>query len=326
MSDLCSPFYLANLKLPNNVFYAPLAGCSDLPFRRMVLPFRPGLIFCEMVKMEALLCCDFGAFRLLDYEKDMHPIGAQLVGCNTAYAGEASRIIEDLGFDLIDLNCGCPVDKVTRDGSGSKMLKNPELIGEIIAKIVSAVKIPVSLKIRAGWDDQTINASEITRIAEAAGACLITVHGRTRQQGYKGPANWDYIKDCKQAAQSIKVFGNGDIFDAPDARRMFEHTKCDGVLVARGTLGKPWIVEDICRELKKEEVVPRGIDDFKRAFLRHFSFCLDYYSERKSVVFARKLGCWYFKKDKAARAFRSAIARVKTKEEVYSLLENIFEA
>ncbi len=218
------PLQLGSLKLPNRVIYSPLAGCSDLPFRRMAAKFRPGLIYCEMVKLEALTRGDPHTFHLLDYESDMHPIGAQVCGAKPGLAAEAARIIEDLGFDVVDLNCGCPVDKVTKDGSGSGMLKNPELIGEVIANMVAAVQIPVTVKIRAGWDDNSITAATITQIAEKAGAKAIAIHGRTREQAYRGPANWDHIKACKEVAKEIYVFGNGDVFDAEAGLNMFSQT------------------------------------------------------------------------------------------------------
>ena len=180
-----SPYFLKNLELSSNIFCSPLAGCSDLPFRRMTSFFSPGLIFCEMVKMDALIRHDPNTYRLLDYEKEMHPIGAQLCGSKVDLAAPCARIIEDLGFDVIDLNCGCPVDKVTKDGSGSGLLKDPNKIGEILEKMVNAVSIPVTVKVRAGWNEEEINAPLITQIAEEAGAAAIFVHGRTRAQGYR---------------------------------------------------------------------------------------------------------------------------------------------
>jgi tRNA-dihydrouridine synthase B len=150
MNYLKIPFQLGNITLPNNIFYAPLAGCSDFPFRKMSAKYRPGLMYCEMVKMDALIRHDQNTFHILDYDPSMHPIGGQICGSKPEIAGQAAKIIEDLGFDVVDLNCGCPVDKVTKDGSGSGMLKTPELIGEVLANMVAAVKIPVTVKIRAG--------------------------------------------------------------------------------------------------------------------------------------------------------------------------------
>jgi len=320
MQYLKKPFVLGNIELPNNIFYAPLAGCSDFPFRQMSAKYRPGLLYCEMVKMDALVRYDQGTFHMLDYEKEMHPIGAQIVGSNPAIAGKAAKIIEDLGFDVVDLNCGCPVDKVTKDGSGSGMMKTPEKIGEVIAKMVAAVKIPVTVKIRAGWDEQSLNAPLITRYAEQAGAKAITIHARTRAQGYTGPANWDYIKACKLEASTIKVIGNGDIFDADAALRMFEYTGCDGVLVARGTLGQPWIVEDILRLLEAQNSVERCVEDCRLALQRHFYHSVAYQNDRRAVLDMRKVGCWYLKKTAGTRDFRGMISRAHSLEEVEQLI------
>lgn len=322
MSDLTKPIKLGALELPSAVFYAPLAGCSDFPYRKMSASYKPGLMYCEMVKMDALVRCDPGTFHILDYSPDMHPIGAQICGSKPALAAEAAKIIEDLGFDVVDLNCGCPVDKVTKDGSGSGMLKTPDLIGEVIAKMVASVNIPVTVKIRAGWDDSQINAEEIVRIAERAGAKAICVHGRTRQQGYRGPANWDHIKTCKEAAQSILVIGNGDVVDGKSAQEMQLRTGCDAVLVARGTMGQPWIVEEILSYLRGEEVVERTLEDCRKALFQHFLHTLAYHHDHRVCVDMRRVGCWYLKKSSGTRQFREVISRAKNVDEVRDLILN----
>jgi tRNA-dihydrouridine synthase B len=322
MRHFKSLFLLGDLELPNNIFYAPLAGCSDFPFRKMSAKYRPGLMFCEMVKMDALIRHDQGTFHILDYDKEMHPIAGQLCGSKPEIAGKAARIIEELGFDSVDLNCGCPVDKVTKDGSGSGMLKTPHLIGEVLANMVAAVKIPVTVKIRAGWDEENINAPLITQIAEKAGAKAICIHGRTRKQGYKGPANWDYIKSCKEVAKNIKIIGNGDVVDGPSAKRMFEHTGCDAVLVARGTLGQPWVIEDIVRFLKEGEFHERSVEDCRQGLLEHFLHTLNYHHSRKVAIDMRRIGCWYLKKSAGTRAFREAISKAQDLEVVKELILN----
>jgi tRNA-dihydrouridine synthase B len=315
-----SPFQIGSLKLRNNVFYAPLAGCSDFPFRQMSAKYRPGLMFCEMVKMDALVRHDQHTFHMLDYDKSMHPIAGQLCGSKPQIAGQAARIIQELGFDSVDLNCGCPVDKVTKDGSGSGMLKTPGLIGEVIANMVAAVTIPVTVKIRAGWDETQINAPLITQIAEQAGAKAICIHGRTRQQAYKGPANWDYIKQCKDVAKTIQVIGNGDVIDGPSAARMFDYTGCDAVLVARATMGQPWIGEDIVHYLCSQETVTRSMEERRQALFAHFLHTLQYHHAHRVAVDMRRVGCWYFKKASGTRAFREAISRVADPETVRELI------
>lgn len=320
MSSFLRPIKLGKFAAKNNIFYAPLAGCSDFPFRQMSAHYRPGLLYCEMVKMDALIRHDQGTFHLLDYSKDMHPIGAQLCGSKSAIAGQAARIIEAQGFDVVDLNCGCPVDKITKDGSGSGLLKTPQLIGEIIANMVAAVKIPVTVKIRAGWDDASINAPEITAIAEQAGAKAICIHGRTREQGYRGNANWDYIKACKEAAKEIIVIGNGDVFDAESGYKMFEYTKCDAILVSRGTLGQPWIVEDIIRRLEGKPALERSLTFFRDELYRHFLHTTAYQPDSRIAIDMRRVGCWYFKKCSRSRAFRESISRAESPAMVRDLI------
>jgi nifR3 family TIM-barrel protein len=320
MSYLKRPFQLKNILLPNNIFYAPLAGCSDFPFRQMSAKYRPGLIYCEMVKMDALIRNDTGTFHILDYETSMHPIGGQICGSKPAIAAQAAKIIEDLGFDVVDLNCGCPVDKVTKDGSGSGMLKTPQLIGDVIANMVAAVKIPVTVKIRAGWDESSINAAVITQIAEQAGASAICIHARTRHQGYKGDAHWEWIKACKQAAKSMPIIGNGDLFSAESAIKMFQETGCDALLVARGTLGAPWIIEDILRALDGQEPLHRTTEQARAALLEHFEHTIHYHSAKKAVVDMRRVGCWYLKKSAGTRNFREKISRAATLDEVRELM------
>lgn len=322
MTLLTQPLKLGSLTLPHRIFYAPLAGCSDYPFRKMSAKYRPGLMFCEMVKMDALVRHDAGTFHILDFSPDMYPIGAQLCGSKLSLACQAARIVEDLGFPLVDLNCGCPVDKVTKDGSGSGLLKTPNLIGDIIATMVAAVKIPVTVKIRAGWDESHINAHEIVKIAEQAGAKAICIHGRTRQQGYRGPANWDYIKACKEAAKEIIVIGNGDVLDGPSAEEIQERTGCDAVLVARGTMGQPWVVEDILRYLSGEQAIVRSLEDCRQALYEHFLHTYNYHNDHKVSVDMRRVGCWYLKKSSGTRQFRELISKAKGVEEIRDLILN----
>jgi tRNA-dihydrouridine synthase B len=322
---LKKPFVLGGIELPSNIFYAPLAGCSDFAFRKMSAKFKPGLMFCEMVKMDALIRNDEGTFRMLEFSKDMHPIGGQICGSKPEIAGSCAKIIEDLGFDTVDLNCGCPVDKITKDGSGSGMLKNPNRIGDVIANMVASVKIPVTVKIRAGWDDDSINAASITEIAEKAGAKAICIHGRTRSQGYRGPANWDHIKACKEAASSIHVIGNGDLYSPCDVKRMFEYTGCDAVLIARGTMGHPWICEDVVNFLEGKEVKTRSFRDNFEVLLEHFEEMKKYDSERRILVGMRRISCWYIKNSFKAREFREVLSHAKSIGEIEECLKVIKE-
>ena len=312
---------LGDLELPSNVLCAPLAGCSDLPFRKMTSKYKPGLVYCEMVKMDALVRHDPHTYRLLDYSSSMHRIGAQLCGSKPKLAAACGKIIEDMGFDVVDLNCGCPVDKVTKDGSGSGLLKNPSLIGEIIANLVAAVKIPVTVKIRAGWDFQSINAPEIAKIAELAGAKAICIHGRTRSQGYKGPANWEFIRQCKEATKTIKIIANGDVNCADSAKRVMEITGCDALLVARATMGRPWVIEDIHRSMMGLPPLQRTADDFKNAFFEHIEHILAYQNPRRALLDIRRVGCWYLRLGRGTKVLREGINRSKELKDALQIIK-----
>lgn len=312
---------LGNLTLSSNIFYAPLAGCSDYPFRKMGAKYRPGLMYTEMVKMDALVRHDQGTYRLLDYNPDMRAIGAQLCGSKPKIAAEAARIIEDLGFDVLDLNCGCPVDKVTKDGSGSGLLKTPNKIGDILSEMANAVSIPVTVKIRCGWDEASFCTAKITQIAELAGAKAIAVHGRTRVQGYKGASNWAHILEAKQAANEILVIGNGDVFTPEDAKRMFEETGCDAVLVSRGTLGQPFIAENIRRLMENKPLLTYHGTDYRDLLLDHYHEILAYQDERKALIDLRRVGCWYLRSGVGTKKLREALNKAKSTKEVKDLFE-----
>ena len=316
------PLVLGKLVLHSNVLYSPLAGCSDLPFRRIASKFRPGLVFCEMVKMDALVRHDANTYRLLEFERGMHPIGAQLVGSNIPIAADSAKIIEDMGFDVVDLNCGCPVDKVTKDCSGSGLLKDPRKIYEILSRMVKAVSIPVTVKIRTGWDESSIVASEIVQIAEEAGAKMISVHGRTREQGYKGPANWDLIGECKKKAKEILVIGNGDVFSKEAALSMFETTGCDGVLVSRGTMGEPWIAEDIYRYLSGMPAIERNPEFIRKTLEEHFEAIITTQTHRKAITDIRRVGCWYLKEATGAKYLRSRLNTMESLEELSDIMNS----
>ncbi len=319
--NFIKPLQIGTLKLKNNIAFSPLAGCTDLPYRRVVNLYRPALFFCEMVKMDALTRHDKGTYRILSYTHDMHPIGAQIVGSKPKLAREAAKIIEDLGFDIIDLNCGCPVDKVTKDCGGSGLLKQPNLIGEILSEMLSVVKIPVTCKIRVGWDDQNIVAPQVTRIAEEAGAKAIFVHGRTREQGYKGLANRQLIKACVDARKVMPVFGNGDIFDTESAKDMFVTTGCDGILISRGTLGAPWIASLIEAELSGGNFAHPIDDDFIKDLLeKHFAYSKSFNDDRKTLVDMRKVTTWSYKTRPQIAEFRDRVNEAKTLDQLTALI------
>jgi len=311
---------IGNLTLPLNVIYAPMAGCTDFPFRKIACRYKPGLLFCEMVNVKALLHGDEDTFRMLHYQACMRPIGAQICGSDPKLAASAARIIEDLGFDLVDLNCGCPVDKVTRDGSGSGLLKNPLKIGEIVSSIIAAVRIPVTVKIRLGWDAQHLVHTDVVRVAELAGAKAVTVHGRTRAQGYSGRADWEKIGEAKQAARSIPVIGNGDIVSAEDAVEKMRLSGCDGVLVARGLYGKPFLADDIRKYYEQGTVPERNVEEIRSILIDHFQETVSYCTDERAIVDMKRVGCWYTGGAPGARVFREALNRASSLEEMKALI------
>jgi tRNA-dihydrouridine synthase B len=321
MTKFVKNFVLGKKIFPNNIFYAPICGYSDISFRQLCQKYRPGLFFCEMVKIEGLLRKTPTTYKLLSYEKNMHPIGAQICGSNSKRAQEASRIIEDLGFDLIDLNCGCPVNKVVKDGSGSGMLKTPQLIGEVIKAIVDVVNIPVTVKIRSGWDEKNINAEIITKIAEEAGAAAICIHGRTRVQGYTGKADWSVIKECKKVAKNIKVFANGDLFDPFAVKQCLDETLCDGVFIARGMIGQPWFVESVEKMYENQDFT-RSTEKIKEDLLEHLQYILKYEDEKKALINMKKIFPWYLKGLIGLKELKISVAKSQNSIELLDLIKS----
>ncbi|NGX34240.1 MAG: putative tRNA-dihydrouridine synthase [Candidatus Anoxychlamydiales bacterium] len=308
-------FKIGNLKLSHNIIYAPLAEYTDFSYRRLLRNFHTGLMFCEMIKMEALI--REKSTKLLEYTKDMKPIGAQLLGANPNVAQDAAKKLEDLGFDIIDFNSGCPVPKVVKDGSGAAMLKNPKLIFDVLEKIIKAVNIPVSIKIRLGWDDNSIVAKEIVRIAKDVGCSMITIHGRTKKQGYSGRANWQAIKECKEVAKNdILVIGNGDLYCIDDVNSMFDLTQADGVMIARGMLSSPWLSMGVenCFTKKKQPKILR-----KEVLLKYISYLIE--EKREKAVFdLRRISGWFLRGFKDIKYLRVGINAATHIDEAIKLI------
>lgn len=316
------PLKLKNLLLPSNIWYAPLAGCSDFPFRRLSARHgKPGLMFTEMCKMDALVKKESSTFRFLDYDPSMHPIGAQLCGSDPKYAGQAAKMVEDLGFDVVDLNCGCPVDKVTKDGSGSALLKTLDRLYAILLTLTQSVSIPVTVKIRVGWDEKHLIHTQMVELAEAAGVSAITIHGRTREQAYRGLSNRDLIEEACKKAKSIHVIGNGDIFDSGSAKDLLDRG-CSGVLVARGTMGKPWIHQQIVHELETSTPFLVSTELVRSTLLEHYDEIVSYETPRKALLSLRRVACWYLRDLSGAKPIRDLVNRSQSLEEVRRHLVN----
>lgn len=310
-------FKIGSLELDSNIIYAPLAEYTDYSFRKLIRNYHKGLIFCEMIKMEALIRKK--SCNLLKYTKDMHPIGAQLCGVNPDVAIHAARIIEDLGFDIIDLNCGCPVPKVVKDGSGSALLKTPKLIYEILSNIKKTVSIPVTVKIRLGWDDNSIIAKEMVKIAQDAGCSAITIHGRTRAQRYSGISRWEYIKECKDVSNNILVIGNGDLNNIFQVKKIFDQTNCDGVMLARGILTNPQMSKDIESLYLFQK---QSFFDRKAALLKYINYLLEEKESKKAILDLRRISGWMLRDVANIKHLRIAINASASTEEAIAHINN----
>lgn len=295
-----------------------MAGCTDLAFRLVARERGMEFAFLEMVSADALVRKNFKTLQLLKTSAEDKPLGAQLVGCAPETMGEAAAMVEDMGFDWLDINCGCPVPKITAPGGGSALLIEPEKSRRIFESVVKNVKrIPVTVKMRKGYADPSGDeAVRISKIAEDAGVSAVTVHGRTRVQGYSGQADWDAIAKVKKAV-SIPVFGNGDVKTPEDAKRLMETSGCDGVMVGRGGLGNPWLYTAIASKLQGENPPPEpSLEEIKKAALRHLELELMYEAERVAVLKFRRIACWYLKDAPGTAVLRARINVTETAAEM----------
>ncbi len=313
-------FQLGGLFVPN-ILCAPLAGYTDQPWRQIYRKFFSGLMFCEMVKMQALVRKIPETWRYLNFSQMERPIGAQIYGSDPALAASSAQILEDLGFDALCLNCGCPVKKIVKDGSGSALLKNPKLLAKILSNMTGQVKIPVVLKIRTGWDVNSVNALEITKIAEESGAKALIIHGRTRSMGYRGQPDLITIRKCKEKA-GIPVIGNGGLFSKKDVEKMFLETGCDGVMLARGIIGQPQFFLELTGnfwQMQKDKV-----SVIKKVLLEHFLLIQKYrfLEDHKAVCDMRRLIGWYLKFCSKTRELKQAVFKAASSTEILHLIEN----
>ena len=284
---------IGNIETKNNVFLAPMAGVTDLVFRVICKEMDCGMVYSEMVSAKAILYKNKNTKELLNIDKNEHPVGVQLFGSDPDIMAQIAAQVEEGECDFIDINMGCPVPKIVNNGEGSALLKQPKLVEEILTKMVKVVNKPVTVKIRKGFENGTVYAVEIAKIAESCGVSAIAVHGRTREQYYSGKADWDVIKDVKKAVK-IPVIGNGDIFSAEDAKAMKEYTGCDGLMVARGARGNPWIFREIKEYLENGNVIDKPtINDIREMIIRHAKMLVNYKGEYTGIREMRKHIAWY---------------------------------
>ncbi|MGL6173483.1 MAG: tRNA dihydrouridine synthase DusB [Cellulosilyticaceae bacterium] len=306
---------------PNNVVLAPMAGVTDLPFRLICKEYGCGMLYTEMVSAKGLLYDSDRTKELLYVDPKEHPVGAQLFGSDPQIVSDMAKKVAQSEVDFIDINMGCPAPKITRNGEGSALLKNPELIGDIVYQTAKALDKPLTIKIRKGFDEDTVNAVEVAKIIEQAGASLITLHGRTREQFYSGKADWDIIRQVKEAV-SIPVIGNGDITKPEEAKRMMEVTGCDAVMIGRGAQGNPWIFERTVHYLETGELLPEPtFEERVKVILKHADMLMAYKGEHIGIREMRSHLTSYIKGIHGATEFRKKLTTVTSLDDIKYLLE-----
>ena len=298
---------IGNVNLANPYILAPMAGVTDLPFRLLCKEQGAGLLCMEMISAKALQYKNKNTKALLAIHPDEYPVSLQLFGSDPKIMSEMAKMIEELPFQILDINMGCPVPKVVRNGEGSALMKNPELVHEIVSAVSKAIKKPVTVKIRKGFDDDNINAVEIAKIIEDAGGAAVAVHGRTREQYYSGKADWDIIRQVKEAV-SIPVIGNGDVTSPQKAEELVKQTGCDGIMIARGAQGNPWIFSEMITYEETGTLPERpGKEEVRDMMLRHARLQLKYKGEFIGIREMRKHVAWYTKGLKGSAKLLSLI-------------------
>lgn len=312
---------IGNIELRNNVFLAPMAGVTDLSFRLICKEMGVGLLFTEMVSIKGLHYGDEKTRELMKIEDDEKPTVLQIFGSDPEIFKSVidEKLNENNDFEILDINMGCPAPKIVKNGDGSALMKEPERVREIVRSAVRSSNKPVTIKIRKGWDDSSVNAVEIAKIIECEGAAAVTVHGRTREEFYSGTADWDIIKKVKESV-SIPVIGNGDIFKPEDIKRMMDYTGCDGVMIGRGARGNPWIFKMGNSLLENGEYSEPSADEKIDMSIRHLNILIKNKGERIATREIRKHVAWYLKGLRGSAEIKDRVNKTRSKEEIHEIL------
>lgn len=314
---------IGEVVLENNLILAPMAGVTDLPFRLLCKEQGAGLVCMEMVSAKAIYYRNRNTEALLSIDDRERPVSLQLFGSDADIISEMAKRVEERPFSILDLNMGCPVPKVAGNGEGSALMKNPALVEEIVKKTVKAIKKPVTVKIRKGFDADHVNAVEIARIAEASGAAAVAVHGRTREQYYQGKADWDIIRQVKEAVR-IPVIGNGDVISAESAEAMLQETGCDGIMIGRGAQGNPWLFRQILHWMETgEKKAAPSLTEVKTMILRHARLLVEYKGSYTGIREMRKHVAWYTSGFPHSARLRARVNEVESLEELEDLIQEL---
>jgi tRNA-dihydrouridine synthase B len=313
-------FKIGKLKLKSNLILAPMAGISDLPFRLLNRKFGAELAFIEMINCRSISHRSRRTHEMLNSNAKDKPLGVQILGCEEKFILKALEVLQGYDFDVLDFNSACPAKKVVRRGEGASLLKDPKKLNKLLKLVVKNSKLPVTVKIRIGWDKDSINARETALYAQDAGVSALFVHGRTRTQGYSGVVNYGVIRDIKKALH-IPVIASGDVFSPQLAKKMFDETGSDALNVARGALGNPWIFKEIEEYMKKGVLLARpDVNEIVKIIYKHLEALIAYYGERNGVILFRKFFIWYTKGFKKIRPLREECSRAKTNDDMVKII------